>query len=294
MIEAAVVALRLLQYAAGSILMGSALFAIYALPGERPRWLRPLLLGGAVVLGLAALLSYVAQTALLAGSWDAALTGEALGAVLGMSLGQAALWRAGAAGLAALVLLLGRPGPSLWVATAALGLVAVASFGWMGHGAASDSWTQLVADVVHVVAAAAWIGALAAFVLLLRVPLAYAQIDTAERALRRFSAFGVPLVALLVLSGLVNGWMLVGPAHLAALPATGYGRLLLLKLALFAGMLGLAALNRNRHTPALARQPGDPRTLRRLRRSVALEFLLGFLVLAAVAWLGTLSPPGAG
>ena len=294
MIEAAVVALRLLQFAAGSILMGSALFAIYALRGKGPPWLRPLLLGGAVVLFVAALLSYLAQTALLAGSWDAALTGEALGAVLGMSLGHAALWRAGAAGLAALVLLLGRPGPSLWVATAALGLVAVASFGWMGHGAASEGWTQLVADVVHVVAAAAWIGALAAFVLLLRAPHAPAQIDTAERALRRFSAVGVPLVALLALSGLVNGWMLVGPAHLAALPATGYGQLLLLKLALFAGILGLAVLNRNRHTPALAHQPGDPRTLRRLRRSVALEFLLGLMVLAAVAWLGTLSPPGAG
>lgn len=163
----------------------------------------------------------------------------------------------------------------------------------MGHGAARDSWVQFLANILRILAAASWIGALVAFVLLLRSTTEAAQIVDLKCALRRFSAVGVPLVALLVLSGLVNCWFLVGLDHVANLFTTDYGRLLLIKLVLFAGMLALAALNRNRHTPAIARTHGNPTTIRAVRRSIALEFVLGGGVLAAVAWLGTLAPPAA-
>ena len=112
--------------------------------------------------------------------------------------------------------------------------------------------------------------------------------ETLRTALMRFSAIGVPLIVLLVATGLVNSWFLVGLDKLGGLPTTNYGRLLLLKLALFAGMLVLAGLNRWRHTAAVA-SSGQSRAP--LRATMATEALLGILVLGAVAWFGMLEPP---
>jgi putative copper resistance protein D len=114
-------------------------------------------------------------------------------------------------------------------------------------------------------------------------------------ALQRFSPFGVACVAILAVSGLVNAWYMVGLRVGSAL-ATPYGQLLALKLLLFAGMLALAALHRQRSVPRLAARivgrtlpQGD--ALASLRRSLLAEALLGFAVLALVACFGTLPPP---
>jgi putative copper resistance protein D len=59
-------------------------------------------------------------------------------------------------------------------------------------------------------------------------------------------------------------------------------------------MLGLAASNRFRLTPALeaALGPGDPAAaLSALRRSIVVEMVLMLALLGLVAWLGTLAPP---
>jgi putative copper resistance protein D len=303
MLEPAVIVLRLLQYTAGSVLMGSALFAVYALPLRGPgsaaesRWPRPLLMAAAAVLAVAAALGLAAQTVVLAGSVGAGLTAEALSAVVGgMSLGMAALVRVLAAAAAFVVLLLARPGRAPWVPVALLGATAVASFGWMGHGVATEGVTggyHLAADIVHALTAAVWVGALVAFVFLLRER---TDLATLHGALRRFSRLGVPLVAALLLSGLVNAWFLVGLDGIARLATTPYGGLLLAKLAMVAAMLALAAANRNRHTPAIESEIAgvapDPANLARLRRSITLEAALGLTVLAAVAWFGTLQPIG--
>jgi putative copper resistance protein D len=94
----------------------------------------------------------------------------------------------------------------------------------------------------------------------------------------------------------VNSWFLVGPDHLASLFTTPYGQVLLVKLLLFAAMLGLAGLNRFRLTPALgqALDAGGASALASLQRSLALETAAAFLVLALVAWLGTLPPVSSG
>ena len=63
---------------------------------------------------------------------------------------------------------------------------------------------------------------------------------------------------------------------------------------LFAGMLGLAALNRYRLTPALAQaieEEDAPRAQALLRASLVVEGGLAIVILGLVAWLGTLSPP---
>ena len=74
MLEPAVIALRLMQYAGAMVLMGSSLFFVYALPtsGEgsaaQTRWARPLLIGAGLLLAAAATLGLAAQSSLLAGS----------------------------------------------------------------------------------------------------------------------------------------------------------------------------------------------------------------------------------
>lgn len=293
MLEAAVLAVRFLQYAGAALLFGAPLFFIYALPAgsAAPRGSRAMVGGAAALLAAASALAIAAQASLFAGSFAEGLTGEALGAVVSyMAFGKAAVVRAAAA-LVALGLLLALPrGRWSWSAVTVAGAVAAASLGWMGHAAASEdplAGVHLAADVLHGLAACAWLGALAAF-----VPMALGGERRTELhwALRTFSAVGPALIAVLVLSGAVNTWVLIGPDHAADLIRSAYGRILLAKLALFAGMLGLAAANRYRHTAAVA----DGAALGPVRRSLAWEAGLGLAVLALVAWLGTLAPPGLG
>jgi putative copper resistance protein D len=219
----------------------------------------------------------------------------------GMDIGKSALVRALLAAVAFAIVLFARRGPGLWLILAVLGAGAAASFSWMGHGAATDGrghFVHLVADILHSLAATTWIGALVSFILLLYSNSRdAARLAALHRALHRFSGVGTLIVAVLVATGLINSWFLVGLDNIPGLWTTDYGRLLLVKIGLFIGMLALAAANRFRHTPALgARLEGEARdkvSLAELRRSVAVEALLGFGVLALVAWFGMLQPPAA-
>lgn len=297
--ELAVIGLRLVQYAAASVLTGSALFFAYGLPGDGPTspgkltWAKPLVAAGAITLAVAAILGLFAQTVALAGSVTEALRPESIAAVLsGMDFGKAAIVRAGLACLAAMLLLMTGRGRSTWIATGILGALATATFAWMGHGAATQGgghFVHLGADILHALAAAVWLGALVVFVLLVRQNGQSAQHLQATRdALHGFSAVGIAVVATLLVTGLVNTWFLVDLANgLQSL----YGKLLVLKVTLFAGMFALAALHRQRSVPALASSlSAGEAAVTSLRRSLAVEGALGVAVLALVAWLGTLSP----
>ena len=308
MIEPAVIILRLLQYAGAMILLGSSLFFIRALPrsgggsAERLPWARTLISGAAALLCVSALLWIAGQACLLAGSVSEGLKPETLLAVVtGFDLGKAAVVRAAAAGLAGILVLMLRPARTAWLAASVLGLVATGSFAWMGHGAATEGTlgpVHLVSDIVHSWAAALWIGALVAFLLLLSARSRTEEATVAlHQALHGFSGLGTLLVLALVLTGMVNSAVLVGLQSIEGLWSTPYGRLLSLKLLLFAGMLGLAAKNRYRLTPALGRALEAPGTqgaaIAALRRSVLVEMGLGGAVLALVAGFGTLPPPSA-
>ena len=135
---------------------------------------------------------------------------------------------------------------------------------------------------VHGVGIAFWAGAL------LPLGLAYRRkAADAGAALSRFSAMVAYVVAALIGAGLVLAFVQVGT--FSALWLTAYGRLLLLKLALIAPLLLLAAANRWRLTkPALADQ-ADAR--HRLVRNIALETLLMVAILAVVAGFRFTPPP---
>ena len=115
-----------------------------------------------------------------------------------------------------------------------------------------------------------------------------------HRSLEGFSIAGTIFVALVIGSGLVNGWMLVGPQNILVLALTLYGQLLIAKLILFGIMLALAAANRFRLTPAFNSALQSGRTfgvVMMLRKSLALELSFALIILGLVAWLGTLEPP---
>jgi putative copper resistance protein D len=308
MFEAAVVVLRLVQMTGAMILFGSSLFFLYGLPGSGEasaaalRWPRPLLTWSAAIVLGACVLGLIAQTTVLAGSLDDAMKADSLGAVLsGMSFGKSSIVRAAATGGILVVLMAVKPSRGLWMATVVAGTVICASFAWMGHGAATHGAIGVLhtaSDIAHALAAGLWIGALAAFLILLLPGQARSAAvqDALHRALHGFSGLGSALVAVLVATGLINGAFVVGWPGLQHLWTSPYGQLLTAKLVLFVGMLGMAAANRFRLTPTLgAALVGGSTTeaLAALRRSVALETALALAVLALVAWFGTLAPRSA-
>jgi copper resistance protein D len=189
----------------------------------------------------------------------------------------------------------GRGGVVLRSAALAIALILLASLAWSGHGAATPGPAgnlHLAADILHLIAAGFWLGTLPGLVLLL------AQAGrardarwtaTAGFAARRFSGVAVASVVVLLASGLVNTWFLAG--SVPALVGTGYGRLLLAKLALFLVMLIFAAVNLFRLTPRLAESEPAVAATAGLRRNALFEATLGVGILAIVGVLGLL-PPG--
>jgi len=179
----------------------------------------------------------------------------------------------------------------------AMSLGLTAALAWTGHAgstAGAMGILHLTADTLHLLAAAIWIGGLVSLVLLLSVSRndrTDAGVSFARDATQRFSIMGVAIVVVVLATGIVNGWILVGSWH--ALIATFYGQLLILKIALFAVMLLIAAANRFWLMPRLAlRSRSEPQleVLRRLARNSMIEIVLALMIFAIVGMLGTLHP----
>lgn len=204
--------------------------------------------------------------------------------------------------LAALVLLREREESAVdWAAwrleAGALAAGAAAAIAWAGHAAAVEPLGLIaaLADALHVVAAGLWLGALFPLALLLRAGARESGADArpyAVLAVRRFSAFSLVAMLLIVATGLWNAWVEVG--SVPALVGTRYGRLLLVKVALLGPILALALASRRRLLPALS---GDGATvgrpaMARLARFIGWELGLALLILGVTAAL-SLTVPGA-
>ena len=181
------------------------------------------------------------------------------------------------------------------------GLGVLATYGGVGHAAAGTQPTlALLSDTTHLAAGAVWIGGL---VMLAACLLPGRRTDELAEALPRFSRIAIGAVVALALTGTYQAWREVAP--LPALWSTGYGRLLLLKIAGFLLLVGLGNLSRlavNRRyvrpvahamstsdTAELTRSEED-RMLGRLRASVGLELLVAATVLAVTALLVSTAP----
>jgi putative copper export protein/mono/diheme cytochrome c family protein len=252
------------------------------------------------IVALSGALWFVAQAARMSNSPIArALHPELLWTVLWHTqFGPVFALRLTLCALLALALFL-RTVPARWIALVLTALL-LASLAWAGHAVGEegrDHLVHLAADVVHLLAAGAWVGGLPMLALLFHRALAAATADAhavAREATRRFSMMGLIAVAALLATGIVNTWYLAG--SLPALVGTDYGRWLLLKITLFGAMVATAAVNRQVLTPRLALESNDPDRPRArmamldLRRNSLLEAALGLAVIAIVAWLGSAVP----
>lgn len=136
---------------------------------------------------------------------------------------------------------------------------------------------------LHILGLAFWIGALAPIYRLSGNP----EGTVAGQVSQDFGRLAVWVVGGLTLAGGVTLWLLTG--NLLNSFFTPYGQFIAIKLGVFVGIIGLAAWNKLRLTPALLRQ--EQGAGRNLRQSIRAEALLVALVLLTTAVLTTVSVP---
>ncbi len=294
-----IVAARAVHFGAAMLLFGELLFGLTVASSNPvatgPSSFRPRFAGWVLA---ASIVSGFAWLAADAGRMSGLPLAEALDArnvavvVTGTAFGRLWAWRfVCTVALASTFVSMARTDrarSSRRVAIAALVLAAadLVSLAWSGHAAASGRELPLASDVVHLLAAGAWVGALPALVVALGPATSAAS---GIRTARRFTILGVCSVGALVASGIGNAWVLVGDP--TALTGTSYGRLLLAKLVVFAAMVAIAAINRaSVRRPLDADEDAQRRALRALRRNATIEIVLGAIVVAIVGALGEMMP----
>lgn len=298
-------AARWTAYLGFALLAGSAaLLLAFAPKLARDQRARRVLAGGWFALLLGTIAALLLQGPYGAGlGLGRAFDADVIRATLHTRLGQALAWRLVLLGVAGLLV--------SWIAarlaTADAKTRQVAGIGGIGLATAlAATWAAadhsgtgrqvalaLPADILHLLAMAAWIGGLA---MLTAVVLRSTELSDGERttAVNRFSTLAFCCVAVLAATGVYEGWRQVGT--LSALTGTSYGRILLVKVSCFAAVIALgwyarrelaaraaarAAAGTAAGTPASA----GPADLRTLRRSVAAEFGIALAILAVTALL---------
>ncbi|NHC15884.1 copper resistance CopC/CopD family protein [Motilibacter deserti] len=303
--QAAVV--RGLAYAGLVAGLGVATFILWCWPAGRSRAAERVVTAGFAVVIAAALAQLVVQGLAVSGLPAGELfTRDVLRAGAEGSVGQAIALRLGSAAVLVAVLpwalrsstrRLGAPaGAACAAATAAL----LVSFGMTGHPRAEHPLVlALASDALHMLAMSVWLGGLGTLlVVALRPP--RVEGATPAEAVRRFSSVALACVAVLALTGAWQGWLQVRSVD--ALRDTTYGQLLLVKVAVVAAIVLVAAGSRalvRRRMPARPAAvalagPGtvaDPRgPLQALRRAVGLEVAGAAVVLVLTAALVGMTP----
>jgi len=260
------------------VAVGGVLFAALAAGSWQPRWLRWSLL--LAIASMAA--AYVLDASITAGlSIADALDPEVLREQASTIYGSATVVRLVVA-LVCLVTTWVVASPRWqrpvvrWIVLVPF-VVLAATLSLSGHAVGDDvTVLRLPLDMLHSIAAAAWIGGLVQLAPWSRAT----PID--PRVVERYSRLALASVLVLVLTGSWAAYEEIG-LSLEALLETTYGRLVLVKAGLLVAALPLANLNRTRTVPAIRAGGADAAAM--LRRYVRIEVGLLVAVLAATAWL---------
>ena len=295
--------LRFGLYADLMVLFGMPLFSLYALKNEErstfPGRILPIILFGSILLGMGlSIASLVVMVKNMTGATDyQTIESHAFGMILGETyFGTSWVSRMMALAVSLIGVLRFRNEPAQGCIIISLGgAIALGSLAWGGHGAMDEGvrgFLHFTADILHLLAAGAWVGALASFLILSKQSSNEKHFAVLARTSVGFATVGTIIVATLVVTGVVNFYLIAG-TNLSLLFLSTYGILLLLKLALFAGMLMMAALNRYRLAPRIEAAVLSGNTHAAcvaLKRSLNIEFLLAVIILFLVAIFGLLSP----
>ncbi|MCR5977913.1 copper resistance protein CopD [Gordonia jinghuaiqii] len=159
-------------------------------------------------------------------------------------------------------------------ALAAIGVLATSITGHAGNSA----WGPVLVGA-HALAAAWWVGLLAALAMSVRGRSGWA------RSLPAFSSRAPWAVGVIALTGIIAG--LIEVDDLPALVTTGYGRVLLAKVVVLAVLIGVAAWHRRRWLPAVQRH----RTTEAASiRAASIELVLMAVALGLAAGLSATAP----
>ncbi|MDR5742013.1 CopD family protein [Caballeronia sp. LZ029] len=225
-------------------------------------WLQSAAMSGAPISQAGASLWLVATSTHAGIGWSVALVGSVL-LLLAASGASLSMARIGMAMLAALIVAAGKSA--------------------IGHAADAGAFSLAEGvQTLHLLATAAWGGIVIAGAFVLPA------LDTSVvravliRTVARMSKAASVAVALVVLTGAFNGWRGVG-GSLAALTASVWGHVLIVKLALVAAALAFGALNRWSALPRLQRSAStmDAHTVINVMRIEAV-MMAGVFVAAAV------------
>jgi copper transport protein len=281
---------RALAYAMFALLVGSAAFVLICLPGAAAtRPIRRVMTTGWAGLLLATVVCLLLQGPYgqglgLSHTFDSAVISETMAGRLGTAL-QARFLLLGLAG--AYLALLSTWLPVLkpkgrWafgVAGSVLAFALGATWAAADHAAVGlQPELALPVDVVHLTAMGLWLGGLVTLLASFKT-----EIDLSSAA-HRFSRVAAGSVVVLIASGSYQAWRQLG--SWSSWFSTGYGRLLLIKVIVFACLLGAAALSRRWVIRRLTKKD-SPSVL---RRSVLVEAGLAAVVLAVTALLVNSEP----
>ena len=305
--EAALAISRVAQFAGVMLAFGSSLFrlrfAVESAGRTFARWYLRTLIASAIVIMVSSLAWLDIEAATMSGEWSNAANPHIVATVLYQtSFGQVWRWNL----VAAAILLCVAFAPAKiqhlksWTSfVVGLSALLIASSAWTGHAVMQRGLMGMihpVVQVVHVLAATTWLGSLPALGFALRgvrKPELGAQRDAAQHLLRGYSRMGYLAVSLVLLTGCIETSFMVDSFE--ALFTTSYGRILIAKIDLFLLMVGVALVNRYVLTPVIVNSGSSvaaaEASLRQLRRTVALEQILGLSIIVLVSVLGTVAPP---
>ena len=275
-----------LAYLGFVLVVGGVVFLAFVWTGpDVPRRVVLVLAAGFAVLALGTMLAFLMQYPYAtAGSLGSALSRTALHSTVSTGLGRALLVRLAIVAMLAGAVVAAR-GRARVPAQVVGGLALVAlPFTWTltDHShVGAQRWLAIPVGSLHLLAVGVWLGGL--------IPLAVSvlgRVPGTDLTLPRFSRIALPSFAVIVLTGLYQTWRQVGT--LPALPATEFGRLLLIKLGGIVLILVFASQARRFVTRSqpLTGRPGWPW----LRRSLAVEGMLGVAVLAVATVMVNTSP----
>jgi putative copper resistance protein D len=282
------VVLRGLVLTAQSLTIGGIVFlALLAYPLRRAlgvsgeavcRRCCRLLLWSASAFAVVELAFVLLECVVLAGT-----VGISLAEALGAAFACFGLIAAAAAALTT-ALVRRRPGGPRVAALPVLALVMLLAQAATSHAAAQLTARAplLLADLLHMAAAAAWIGGIPYLLLALRQTGDGREL---ARIGRRFSLIAMGSVALLIAAGIGMAVPYIG--SIDAIYGTAYGVMVATKVLLLLGLLFLGGMN-YLLVERLRRAPGTP--ILRLKRFAEVEIGLGITVLFAAASL-TSQPP---
>ncbi len=131
--------------------------------------------------------------------------------------------------------------PAWWIGLASLVGIGLSLTPALAGHASSGRWIPVAipADTIHVGAMACWLGGL---VVVFAVVMPRKDPDEMRAVLVRFSGLALACVVALVVTGAFQGYRQIGSIN--ALKDTDYGRILIVKLIVFAGLIVAAAFSR--------------------------------------------------